>query len=51
MEVRKVSKRVRENINREGKRQQANQATPGRNDSDFMSETDPQEVRMNKKPK
>lgn len=46
-----MSKRVRENINREGKRQQANQASPGRNDSDFMSETDPQEVRMKKKKK
>lgn len=46
-----MSKRVRENINREGKPQQTNQATPGRNDSDFMSETDTQEVRMKKKQK
>jgi hypothetical protein len=51
LEVEHMSKRVRENINREGKRQQTNQATPGRNDSDFMSETDPQEVRMKKKQK
>ena len=50
-EVKNMSKRVRENINLEGKRQQANQATPGRNDSDFMSETDTQEVRMKKKQK
>lgn len=46
-----MSKRVRENINLEGKRQQANVATPGRNDSDFMSETDTQEVRLKKEKK
>lgn len=50
-EVITMSKRVRENINREGKPQQTNQASPGRNDSDFMSETDTQEVRMKKKQK
>lgn len=50
-EVIRMSKRVRENINREGKPQQTNQASPGRNDSDFMSETDTQEVRMKKKQK
>ncbi|WP_155837407.1 gamma-type small acid-soluble spore protein [Aneurinibacillus terranovensis] len=43
-----MSKRVKFNLNREGVHQQTNQASPGKLDSEFASETDTQAVRLAK---
>jgi hypothetical protein len=48
MEVASMSKRVKYNINLDHRRQQTNQATPGKQDSEFASATDTQAVRLDK---
>jgi hypothetical protein len=49
MEVESMSKRVKYNITLDHKRPQSNQATPGKQDSEFASFTDTQDVRMDKR--
>ncbi|MFT9846026.1 hypothetical protein [Aneurinibacillus sp. REN35] len=43
-----MSKRVKYTVNLDHKRQQTNQATPGKQDSEFASATDTQAVRIDK---
>jgi hypothetical protein len=43
-----MSKRVKYNLTLDHKRQQNNQATPGKQDSEFASLTDTQAVRLDK---
>ncbi|WCK56011.1 hypothetical protein PP175_08920 [Aneurinibacillus sp. Ricciae_BoGa-3] len=44
-----MSKRVKFNFGRDGLRNQTNQATPGKLDSEYASETDTQAVRLARK--
>ncbi|ERI09026.1 hypothetical protein HMPREF0083_02893 [Aneurinibacillus aneurinilyticus ATCC 12856] len=48
MEVEIMSKRVKYTPTLDHKRQQSNQATPGKQDSEFASYTDTQATRMDK---